>query len=117
MNLLETIFGKPAPSINPTEAQTRLKGVQPPIVIDVREPDEYQAGHIAGAKLIPLGQLARKMFELPKDRDIVCVCASGSRSNVATQQLLRAGYPAINLLGGMGGWQMAQLPIKKGGAK
>jgi len=116
MNLLEAIFGKPGPSLDAAELSEKLKNGQHPLIIDVRQPDEYRSGHIAGAKLIPLGELARKMQTLPKNRDIVCVCASGSRSKSATRILMEAGYNVHNMNGGMLSWRHAGLPVKKGDA-
>jgi rhodanese-related sulfurtransferase len=51
-----------------------LTAANRPLVIDVRQPEEYREAHIAGTKLIPLGELNKHMQELPKDREIVCVC-------------------------------------------
>jgi rhodanese-related sulfurtransferase len=114
MNLLSSLFGAPLPSLNATELNEKLKNGKRPLVIDVRQPDEYRAGHIAGSKLIPLGELGKRINELPKDKEIVCVCASGSRSRSATKYLVGAGYNAFDMSGGMFTWQRAQLPIKKG---
>lgn len=113
MNFLKMLFGN-VPSMSATEAQDALKGAEAPFILDVREDDEYRAGHISGAKLIPLGQLSAQMDKLPKDRSILCVCASGSRSSMAARQLSAEGYQVVNLQGGMSGWRMAGLPIKKG---
>jgi len=55
------------------------------------------------------------MKELPKDREIICVCHSGNRSQAATRQLSTAGYQVTNLNGGMIAWVRAGLPIKMGG--
>jgi rhodanese-related sulfurtransferase len=57
------------------------------------------------------------MSELPKDREIICVCASGSRSSSAARQLTSSGYNVLNLSGGMGQWQRAGLPVKRGMGK
>jgi rhodanese-related sulfurtransferase len=114
MNLLSSLFGAPLPSLNAAELNEKLKNGKRPLVIDVRQPDEYRAGHIAGSKLIPLGELGKRISELPKDKEIVCVCASGSRSRSATKYLVGAGYNAFDMSGGMFAWQRAQLPIKKG---
>ncbi len=84
-----------------------------PFLLDVREPDEYRWGHIAGAALIPLGQLDARLAELPRDRRILCICRSGARSLTATRRLLAAGYAATNLRGGMLGWADAGLPIRR----
>ena len=116
MKLFEMLFGKPVSTINPLELNDKLKNARQTLVIDVRQPDEYRSGHIAGAKLVPLGELNRKMQALPKNRQIVCVCASGSRSHSSTRTLVDAGYDAHNMQGGMSSWRQAGLPVKKGDA-
>jgi rhodanese-related sulfurtransferase len=114
MNIFKSLFGSSATTINAAEAMARIDSAQPPVILDVRQPDEFRSGHIAGAKLIPLNELHKRLGELPKDAEILCVCRSGSRSGAATSQLNSAGYKALNLRGGMMGWQMAGLPVKKG---
>ena len=117
MNMLKSLFGAGsgnAGAMTTQEAHALINSSTPPFIVDVREPSEYQAGHIAGAKLIPLGELEARMDELPQDRQILCVCASGARSSMATQRLARAGYTVINLRGGMMGWSQNRYPIKKG---
>lgn len=114
MNLIKTLFGTGTDTINAAEAKTRIDRPQPPFILDVRQPDEYRGGHIPGAKLIPLNELAARIHELPRDREILCVCRSGARSGVATRQLSSAGYTAVNLGGGMIGWQGAGFPVKRG---
>lgn len=116
MNLLEVIFGKPSPSLDAAALSEKLKNGKHPFVLDVRQPEEYRAGHIAGAKLISLGDLTHKMASLPKNREIVCVCASGNRSSSATRILVNAGYNAFNMKGGMVSWRRAGLAVKKGDA-
>ena len=116
MDMFSRRFGSPVPALNAQELSEKLKSATPPLVVDVREPEEYQEGHIAESKLIPLGELHLHMNELPKDKEIVCVCASGSRSSAATKHLVNAGYKAINMNGGMYTWQRAGLPVKKGKA-
>lgn len=84
-------------------------------VVDVREPNEYVGplGHIKGATLIPLGQLAGRAGELPKDRPIVAVCRSGGRSAQATTILQKAGFEKVaNLTGGMLRWNEEKLPVE-----
>ena len=114
MNLLEKIFGKPLPTVSAAELNEKLKNGKRPLVLDVRQKDEYRSGHIAGAKLIPLNELGHRLKELPKDREIVCVCASGNRSSSATRMLAGAGYNATNMKGGMSAWRRASLAVKKG---
>lgn len=117
MDILKLLFGPPLPSLSVEDAQARLKGRPAPFLLDVRQPGEYQTGHIAGAALIPLNELGVRLRELPKGREILCVCQSGNRSSTATRQLLKAGYTAVNVRGGMHAWQSARLPVKKGAAR
>ncbi|MCC6801993.1 MAG: rhodanese-like domain-containing protein [Anaerolineae bacterium] len=116
MNLLKTLFGagSASTSLNAADAKARIENGEPLLILDVRTPDEFRVGHISGAKLIPLNELSQRMNELPKDQDILCVCRSGSRSSAAVGQLTRSGYSAINLRGGMIGWQASRFPVKKG---
>lgn len=97
------------------ELQQRLESDAAPILVDVRSPMEYQyEGHIAGARLLPLQVLQRRLSELPTDQPIVCVCRSGNRSQVACEILAAAGFDNVaNLGGGMIAWQMAGLPVNR----
>jgi rhodanese-related sulfurtransferase len=81
------------------------------VLLDVREPGEWQAGHAPQADHIPLGQLEDRLAELPRNRQIITVCRSGHRSVLAAQQLAACGYQAINLTGGMTAWAYAGLPV------
>jgi rhodanese-related sulfurtransferase len=117
MSFLSNLFGPPVPSIDAAAAHTKLNEKPKPLVLDVRESSEYAAGHIAGSTLIPLHQLSTRMSELPRDREIICVCASGSRSGSAARKLTKNGYTVLNLSGGMYRWQRAGLPLKKGVGK
>jgi rhodanese-related sulfurtransferase len=85
------------------------------VVLDVREPDEWAAGHIAGATLIPLGSLEIRLGELPSDRDIVVVCRSGNRS-ARGRDILRANglERSTSMAGGMNDWVSAGLPVETG---
>ena len=116
MNLFDLLFGKPVSTINAVELNDRLKHGRRPVVIDVRQPDEYRSGHIPGAKLIPLNRLNSRLKELPQNREIICVCASGNRSGSATRLLVGAGLNAVNMQGGMLAWRRASLLVKKGDA-
>jgi rhodanese-related sulfurtransferase len=95
------------------EVNEKLKFGKHPLVLDVRQPDEYRQGHIAGSKLIPLNELRRRMKELPQGREIVCVCASGSRSRTAAKVLSKEGYTVFDMQGGMLAWRKAKLPVQK----
>jgi rhodanese-related sulfurtransferase len=80
-------------------------------LLDVREPDEWAAGHAPGARHIPLGQLVARSGEVPQDQDIYVICRSGGRSARATQALAGAGWTAINVAGGMNDWAAAGRPM------
>lgn len=94
--------------MEPQEAHQRRDDVQ---LVDVREPEEWVAGHIEGAVHLPMGQLSERQDELADDRPIVTVCRSGSRSGAVAESLQGAGYPAENLTGGMEAWAEAGLPF------
>lgn len=117
MSFFDKLFGGGVPAVDAAAAQAKLQAKPAPFLLDVRQPDEYSAGHIAGATLIPLGELNARLNKLPKDREIICVCRSGNRSSTATRQLTAAGYNAVNLRGGMNAWQHAGLPVKRGNGK
>lgn len=82
------------------------------ILLDVREPEEWEAGHASGALHLPLGQLPDHLADLPGDRPIVVICRSGGRSALATEWLTTAGFDAANLLGGMQQWAHAGLVVE-----
>jgi len=84
-------------------------------LLDVREPDEWEAGHIAGSQHIPLGQLRERLAEVPKERTIVAVCRHGNRSEAAARGLRTLGYTVENLEGGVTAWKRAGLPLEAEG--
>jgi rhodanese-related sulfurtransferase len=114
MSIFTRIFGAPVPAIPALELQKKLANGNRPFLLDVRQPEEYRLAHIAGSKLIPLGELDRRLTEVPKGREVVCICASGHRSVPAVRKLVAAGYSATSMKNGMIAWQMARLPVKKG---
>ncbi len=74
-------------------------------MLDVREPEEWMAGHIPGATLIPLGELASRVSEVPTDRQVVVVCRSGNRSATGRDILRDAGLEQVtSMAGGMNQW-------------
>lgn len=76
-----------------------------PVLVDVREPAEYKAGFISGARNIPLSQLSKRVNEIPKDEPVLLYCRSGIRSKSAARVLLKNGYTNLaHLQGGLGGW-------------
>ncbi len=83
------------------ELKKHLKNPQEVTLLDVREKDEYDEDHIEGVQLIPLGHLQTKLDKIPKDKPVMCICRSGSRSMYATMMLSQAGFDAYNVTGGM----------------
>ena len=84
-----------------------------PFIVDVREPAEYEAGHVPGALHVPQCQLALRVDAIPRDRELLLVCASGNRSRNAARYLKRAGYERVtNLAGGTKGWIAAGHPAE-----
>ena len=84
-------------------------------ILDVREPSEWNEAHIAGATLIPLGDLASRVSELPKDREIVVVCRSGNRSAQARDLLLKDGFTQVtSMAGSLNEWKAAGYPSVSG---
>lgn len=106
------------PKLSPVELRERLRGEAPPILLDVREPEEFvgELGHIEGSLLVPLDALEHRLPKLAGyvDRDIVVVCRAGARSASAGAILERAGMKRIhNLEGGMLAWTGAGLPVQR----
>lgn len=97
-------------------AATQLINHKNALVLDVREENEYKAGHILNARLIPSGKLKERIGELEKykERPIIVVCRSGARSQSAYALLGKNGYTSAYILAdGMTAWQKANLPVEK----
>lgn len=83
------------------------------LVLDVREPWEYDEGHIPGVTLIPMGEVAQRLDEIPTDRPVVVTCRSGNRSGQVAALLRARGYDNIhNMAGGILAWEAAGLPVE-----
>lgn len=113
MGFLSNLFGPSVPNITAEELSQKLKVGKHPLVLDVRQPDEFRTGHISGAKLVPLNELRRRMGELPRGREIACICATGNRSSSAARTLAKEGFTVLNVQGGMLAWRRAKLPVQK----
>lgn len=97
-----------------TAAEAQQKHIEGAVIVDVREPDEWRQGHIAGAVHIPLGALSTRVRELDPSSEIVAVCRSGSRSMTAAKILRSAGFSRVsNLTGGMIAWSRQGLAIRR----
>ena len=91
----------------------RLAGCEePPFILDVRSPTEYEGGHLEHSYSIPLNQLERRLDEVPRDREIVVHCQGGYRSSIAASVLQKAGIENIDdLVGGYKAWVTSKLPV------
>lgn len=107
--------GGGADSLNPNEV-VQLMNRDKAVVVDVCGTDEYAAGHVVGAKNVPLDQLEAKLPGVVKNKatPLVLVCASGMRSKRALAVAKKLGYENVrSLSGGMGAWRSASLPVDK----
>ncbi|MBL8862521.1 MAG: MBL fold metallo-hydrolase [Planctomycetes bacterium] len=95
------------------ELATELCCAEPPLVLDVRQPNERAQKRIAGTQFVPLDELARRCAEVPKDRRVVIHCAGGYRSSIAASLLLAAGHERVeDLVGGLGAWEAARQALE-----
>lgn len=83
-------------------------------VVDVRESDEYAAGHVPGALSIPMGRLPSRLGELDRSSPVHLICASGNRSSAMVDVLVAQGFDAVNVIGGTGAWVRSGRPVVGG---
>lgn len=100
-------------AIAPEDLAVQLQGPEAPVLIDVRTPEEFAAGHVPGALLIPYDQIAERLAEIPKDRPIVLYCRSGRRAARAEATLAAHGIAARQLAGSWLAWEAAGLPVER----
>lgn len=100
----------PPPTVEPQALWQALRSVDPPLVIDVREPREFRLGRVPGSKLISLPALLADLDQAPRGQAVVLTCRGGRRSERAAAALLAAGHPDVAILaGGMLAWEAANL--------
>ena len=115
MLLWPTLRGAGAGSLSPAQA-VQLINREKAVVFDVCEAEEFAAGHVGGAKNVPLGQLEERLPSLVKNKSlpVVLVCASGARANRAVAVAKKLGYEkAEALAGGLKAWRDASMPVEK----
>ena len=101
------MFGRPSlPTVHAPDV------AEDAFLLDVREDDEWAAGHAPGALHIPLMDLPARLGELPTDVPVTVICRVGGRSAQATSWLVQQGYDAVNLDGGMFAWASAGKPMQ-----
>lgn len=106
------------PVVAPVSQQALIErlddGPKAPFVLDVRTAEEYVSGHVPRAVNIPHDQLASRLAEVPKDRDVVLYCRSGRRAQIAAEVLAGSGYARLGLLqGDMPAWLDQGRPVEK----
>jgi rhodanese-related sulfurtransferase len=99
--------------IQQVDATDAHEGSEHVVLLDVRNANEWEAGHAPGAQWVPLPELEGARFKLPINRRIVCVCRSGARSDRAAAELQNMGFDAVNMAGGMKDWVARGLPVVK----
>ena len=104
------------PTIDVREADRRRRDeAGRPLVVDVREANEFAAVRLEGVALVPMSTFATRFEELPRDRPLLLMCAAGSRSAAATAHLIRNGWTDVtNVAGGITEWERAGLPVVRG---
>jgi rhodanese-related sulfurtransferase len=104
------------PAVDPLYADIRRHDpVHPAVILDVRELDEFTRSRIDGSLFIPMSQLGARLFEVPKDRPVLVICASGSRSVNVVGHLLASGWTDVaNIAGGISTWERMGLPVTHG---
>jgi rhodanese-related sulfurtransferase len=110
-----TVAGDPAPApVTADQVYERQQQKDTSLfVLDVRAPEEYAAGHVPGAVNIPHDQIASRLAEIPKDKDVVLYCRSGRRSALAGEVLVDNGYQRLQLMqGDMPGWVAKGRPVE-----
>lgn len=113
------------PAVDVLEAERRLgsaaedaeigKGGPTPLLVDVREPNEFAQVRAEGAVLVPISTFLLRYRELPQDRPLLMICQTGARSGQATAFLLANGWTdVVNVAGGTLAWERAGLPVRRG---
>jgi len=104
------------PSVDVTEAARRLReDAARPIMLDVREPNEFAEFRAPGAVLLPMSVFTSRIGELPADRPLLVICHVGGRSAAVAGYLARIGRAdVVNVAGGMEAWEHAGLPVRRG---
>jgi rhodanese-related sulfurtransferase len=104
------------PALDPLYADIRRRDpVHPAVLLDIRELDEFRQVRVEGSLFIPMSQIGVRADEVPRDRPILVICASGSRSTGVTRFLLDSGWTDVgSVAGGIDGWARLGLPVKRG---
>jgi rhodanese-related sulfurtransferase len=104
------------PILSPAELNAKVQAGAAPVVIDVRTPEEYAAGHVPGALNIPVGEVTARVPEVAAPHGVALYCMVGPRARKGEAALLAAGYRGAlyHLEGGLAAWQASGLPVESG---
>lgn len=103
--------GASFPRLTPQEAREKVLSKEA-VIVDVRQKQEWSAGRIPGSTHIPMNRLEKQFEKLPKEKEIILVCRSGSRSSMAAKSLTGDGYKVADIKGGVHLWTREGLPFK-----
>jgi rhodanese-related sulfurtransferase len=106
------IYGVTVPSVEIADVPAQLP--EGAVLLDVREQDEWDAGHAPGALHVPMSEIGARLGEVPNDVQLYVVCRAGGRSARVTQYLNENGWEAVNVEGGMQHWEAAGRPLEGG---
>ena len=104
-------FKDPEIEISPQDADALLRSGEA-VLVDVREPHEWDAGRIPGARHVQLEHLASQADTIPRDKHVIFQCRLGVRSAMATKAFRAAGYDALSMAGGIQAWHDSGLPLE-----
>ncbi len=111
---MSLLFGPKVDEASVKETSEGLASEADAVLIDVREPHEWRAGHARGAQTIPLAQLPASLDRLPREASIYLICATGNRSRNAAAFRQKNGFSKpVNVRGGTAAWQRAGLPVER----
>ncbi len=104
------------PALDPLYADIRRRDPdRPAVLLDIRERNEFLSVRVEGSLFIPMSQLGARLHEIPKDRPVMVICATGNRSMQVTGYLLGSGWIDVgNVAGGIDGWMRLGLPVRRG---
>jgi rhodanese-related sulfurtransferase len=115
MSFFRSLMGGGVPAVDVQQAAEMQGDHVGALIIDVREPNEYDQLRARGAVLLPLGRLNSRVKDLPRDRQLLLMCRTGGRSQNATQFLQAQGFDNVsNVSGGIVAWHKAGLPTNSG---
>jgi len=115
MSFFRSLMGSGVPAVDVQQAAELQGDDGGALIIDVREPNEYDQIRARGSVLLPLGRLNNRVKDLPRDRELLMMCRTGVRSQNATQFLNAQGFENVtNISGGVMAWYKAELPTTSG---